>query len=199
MLSSLSLAQCAKKDFSFTTLRLSLAFISRCCISFTNAMCKKGLSFSPLRLSLAFISIWCLLFYQYKMQKEDLSLTPLRLSLQYTSRPCLLFPNAICKTEELSYTLLRLSLAFMTRCCLLFYQCEVQKRRLILHSSSTLFGVYGQMLSSFLSVQYAKKKTYPALLFDSLLRLYPNVLYQFQVQKRRLTLHYSSTLVGVYI
>jgi hypothetical protein len=115
MLSSLLSVQYAKKK-TYPALLFDSRWrlhISRCRISFTNAMCKKGLSFSPLRLSLAFMARCCLLFYQCNMIKEDLSYTPLRLSLE-----------------------------FMPRCCLLFYQCEVQKRRLILHSSSILFGVY---------------------------------------------------------
>ncbi len=69
------------------------------------------------------------------------------------SRCCLLFYLCNVKKWDLSYTPLRLSLPFKSRCCLLFYQWEVQKRRLILHSSSTLFGVYVQMLSSLLSAR----------------------------------------------
>jgi hypothetical protein len=55
----------------------------------------------------------------------------------------------------------------------------VQKARLSLHPFFTLFGVYGQMLSSLLSVQYAKKKTYPSLLFDFLCHLNPDVVFSF--------------------
>jgi hypothetical protein len=78
------------------------------------------------------------------------------------------------------------------------FQKPVQKRRLILHSSSTLFGAYVQMLSPLLPGRSAKKKTYHALLFDSPERLFPDVVFSFTspMCKKRLFLHYSSTLVG---
>jgi hypothetical protein len=60
---------------------------------------------------------------------------------------------------------------------------QYAKRRLILHSSSTLFGVYDQMLSSLLPVQWAKKKASHTLLFDSLCRLNPDVVFSFTSAK----------------
>ncbi len=131
--------------------------------SFTSAKCKKDNLFcTPLRLYLAFMPRCCLLFYQCNGQKKKTYPTLLFNSLwRLWPDVVFSFTSAIGKKEDLSYTPLLLSFVFMARYCLLFYQCNGQKRRLILHSSSTLFGVSDQMLS-FLYQCEMQENTFPA-------------------------------------
>jgi hypothetical protein len=61
----------------------------------------------------------------------------------------------------------------MSRWCLLFYQCNMQKEDF----ACTLRLSLPFKLSSLLPVRSEKKKTNPALLFDSLCRLCPDVVF----------------------